>query len=125
MVSKTGKARKTAVPPEVSASEGYKTSLRIRKRIEDAFGWVKITGGLVQIKLRSLEKVEAVFVFGMVAYNIVRLPKLLAVTGEVCLEGSKASSTCLPASSASRQVESKRSRLVNPLRFVRQETALL
>ncbi len=43
-VSKTGKARKTAVPPEVSASEGDKTSLRIRKPIEEAFGWAKITG---------------------------------------------------------------------------------
>jgi len=88
-VSKTGKARKTAVPPEVSASEGYKTSLCIRKRIEEAFGWAKITGGLAQLKLRGLEKVEAVFVFGMTAYNIIRLPKLLAATGEVCLEGGK------------------------------------
>lgn len=88
-MSKIGKARKTAVPPEVSASEGYKTSLRIRKRIEEAFGWAKITGGLAQIKLHSLEKVEAVFVFGMVAYNIVRLPKLLAATGEVGLKEGK------------------------------------
>lgn len=88
-VSKTGKTRKTAVPPEVSASEGYKISLRIRKRIEEAFGWAKITGGLAQLKLRSLEKVEAVFIFGMAAYNIVRLPKLLATMGDVCLEGGK------------------------------------
>jgi len=88
-VSKTGKTRKTAVPPEVSASEGYKTSLRVRKRIEEAFGWAKITGGLAQLKLRGLEKVEAVFVFGMAAYNIVRLPKLLAATGDVCFEGGK------------------------------------
>ncbi|MBL1258880.1 hypothetical protein JJT62_18805 [Methylocystis sp. Sn-Cys] len=55
-VRKSGKARKTAVPPEASASEGYKTSLRIRKRVEEAFGWAKHTGGRVQLKLRSLEK---------------------------------------------------------------------
>lgn len=88
-VSKTGKARKTAVPAAVSESEGYKTSLRVRKRIEEVFGWAKITGGLAQLKLRGLEKVEAVFVFGMAAYNIVRLPKLLAATGDVCLECGK------------------------------------
>ena len=85
-VSKTGKARTTAVPPEASASEGYKISLRIRKRIEEAFGWTKIAGGLAQLKLRGLEKVEADFVFGMAAYNVARLPKLLAATGDVCPE---------------------------------------
>ena len=41
-------------------------------------------GGLAQLKVRGLDKVQAVFVFAMAAYNIVRLPKLLAPTGEVC-----------------------------------------
>ena len=31
-----------------------------------------------------LDKVRAVFVFAVAAYNLVRLPKLLASTGEVC-----------------------------------------
>ncbi len=88
-VSKTGKVRKTSVPPEVAASAGYEVSQRIRKRIEEVFGWSKITGGLAQLKLRGLKKVEAVFVLGMAAYNIVRLPKLLAATGDVCLAGGK------------------------------------
>lgn len=88
-VSKKGKVRKTAVPKEVSESEGYAVSQRIRKRIEEVFGWSKVVGGLDQLKLRGLEKVEAVFVFGMSAYNIVRLPTLLATTGEVCLAGGK------------------------------------
>ena len=33
--------------------------------------------------MRGLDKVRAVFVFAMAAYNIVRLPKLLAPSGEV------------------------------------------
>jgi hypothetical protein len=41
-------------------------------------------GGLAQVKVRGLDKVRAVFVFGVAAYNLVRLPKLLAPTGEVC-----------------------------------------
>ena len=46
--------------------------------------WSKMVGGLAQLKVRGLAKVRAVFVFGVAAYNIVRLPKLLAPTGEVC-----------------------------------------
>jgi len=81
-VSKTGKARKTAVPPEVAASLGYAISQRLRKRIEESFGWGKAVGGLTQVKVRGLDKVRAVFVFAMAAYNIVRLPTLLAPTGK-------------------------------------------
>jgi transposase len=83
-VSKTGKARKTAVPPQVAASLGYAISQRLRKRIEEGFGWTKTVGGLMQVKVRGLAKVRAAFVFAMAAYNIVRLPKLLAPRGEPC-----------------------------------------
>jgi transposase len=88
-VSKLGKVRKTAVPPEVAVSVGYAISMRCRKRIEEIFGWSKIIGGLAQLKVRGLDRVKAIFTFGLVAYNIVRLPKLLQATGEVCLDGGK------------------------------------
>ena len=88
-VSKLGKVRKTAVPTEVAASEGYATSQRKRKRIEEVFGWSKITGGLAHLKVRGLDRVKAVFTFAMAAYNIVRLPKLLHSAGELCLDGGK------------------------------------
>lgn len=88
-VSKTGKVRKTAVPPEVAASPGYAISLRCRKRIEEIFGWIKTTAGFTQLKVRGLDKVKAAFTFALAAYNLVRLPKLLGSTGEVCLEGGK------------------------------------
>ena len=44
---------------------------------------MKTVGGLAQVKVRGLDKVRAAFVFAMAAYNIVRLPKLLAPRGEV------------------------------------------
>jgi len=93
-VSKHGKVRKTAVPPEVAASAGYAISLRCRKRVEEIFGWGKVTGGLAQLKVRGLRKVKAVFTLGLSAYNLIRLSKLLAPafaapTPEVCLEGGK------------------------------------
>jgi transposase len=85
VVSKHGKVRKTAVPPELAASLGYALSQRVRKRIEEIFGWGKTVGGLSQLKVRGLDKVRAVFVFNLVACNIVRLPKLLQPKGDVCL----------------------------------------
>ena len=86
-VSKHGKARKTSVPPEVAASLRYAISQRLRKRIEECFGWSKTVGGLAQLKVRGLAKVRAVFVFVVAAYNLVRLPKLLAPTGDGCPVG--------------------------------------
>jgi hypothetical protein len=56
----------------------YAISQRLRKRIEEGFGWTKTGGGLTQVKVRGLAKVRAAFVFAMAAYNIVRLPKLMA-----------------------------------------------
>lgn len=88
-VSKTGKVRKTAVPPDVAQSTGYAISLRCRKRIDEVFGWVKTTAGLAQLKVGGLDKDTAVFAFALAAYNIVRPPKLIGPTGGVCLEGSR------------------------------------
>jgi hypothetical protein len=44
---------------------------------------MKQVGGLAQLKGRGLDMVHVVFVFGVAAYNPVRLPKLLASMGEV------------------------------------------
>ena len=88
-VSKLGKVRKTAVPPDVAASAGYAISMVCRKRIEEIFGWSKIVAGLAQLKVRGLAKVQAVFTFGLAAYNLVRLPKLLQPRGELRLAGGK------------------------------------
>jgi len=32
---------------------------------------------LVQVKVRGLAKVQAVFIFAILAYNLIRIPKLL------------------------------------------------
>jgi hypothetical protein len=83
-VSKTGKARKTSVPPDVAAGEGRAISQRKRKRIEEIFGWGRTIGGLGQLKLRGLAKVQAVSIFACAAATLVRLPQRLAPTGDVC-----------------------------------------
>ena len=83
-------AAQDAVPPaaQPGADDSAAASLK-RKRIEEVFGWGKTVGGLAQLKVRGLDKVKAVFLFSLAAYNIVRLPKLLQPRGEMCLEGVK------------------------------------
>ena len=58
---------------------GPAISLRIRKRIEEAFGWAKTVAGLRKARHRGLPKVDWQFTLAMAAYNLVRLPKLLMV----------------------------------------------
>jgi transposase len=77
-LSKTGKPRKTAVDGRTLRHPGYDISQRCRKRIEEVFGWIKTTGGVAQVKVRGLAKVQAIFTFAILAYNLVRIPKLLA-----------------------------------------------
>ncbi len=79
-LSKTGKPRKTAVDERTLRHPGYAISQCCRKRIEEVFGWIKTTGGLAQLKVRGLAKVQAVFTFAILAYNLVRIPKLLEAT---------------------------------------------
>ena len=50
-----------------------------RKRIEEIFGWIKSSAGLAKIKLRGRARVDAAFTLALAAYNLIRLPKLLAV----------------------------------------------
>jgi IS5 family transposase len=79
-VSKTGKVRKTAMDGRTLRHVGYEISQRVRKRIEEVFGWVKKPGGLAKAKVRGRTKVDAVFTFTVIAYNLIRLPKLMKET---------------------------------------------
>jgi len=77
-LSKTGKPRKTAVDARTTRHVGYGISQRCRKRIEEVFGWIKSSAGLAKVKLRGCVRVDAAFTLALAAYNLVRLPKLLA-----------------------------------------------
>jgi transposase len=74
----SGTVRRTAVDRRATRHKGYEISQRIRKRIEESFGWAKSIGGAAKVKLRGLAKVRGFFTFRMIAYNLIRIPKLLA-----------------------------------------------
>ena len=78
-LSKTGKRRKTAVDGRTTHHAGYDISQRCRKRIEEVFGWIKSSAGLAKVKLRGRDRVDAAFTLALAAYNLIRLPKLMAV----------------------------------------------
>jgi len=56
---------------------GYAVSGRVRKRIEEVFGWTKATAGIRKTHHRDLPRVSWMFTLTSMAYNLVRLPKLL------------------------------------------------
>jgi DDE family transposase len=49
-----------------------------RPRIEPVFAWLKPIAGLRKVKLRGLAKIDQLFVFACAAFNVWRLPRLLA-----------------------------------------------
>ena len=77
-VSKHGVVRKSAIDGRTTHHRGYRASQICRKRIEEVFVWIKAQAGLAKVKVRGRAKVEAVFTFAVAAYNLIRIPKLLA-----------------------------------------------
>src|ERR1700690_3796965 len=57
---------------------GYAVSQRIRKRIEEAFGWIKTIAGQEKSRFRGRDRVGWGFTFAAAAYNLARLPKVIA-----------------------------------------------
>ena len=77
-VTQNTKGRRSAIDGRTTRHVGYAASLRIRKRIEEVFGWMKTVGGLRKTRHRGTDRVGWMFTFVAAAYNLVRLPKLLA-----------------------------------------------
>jgi transposase len=77
-VAQNSSGRRSAIDRRTTRHPGYATSQRIRKRIEEAFGWIKTVAGLKKTRFRGLARVDLAFTFAAAAYNLVRLPKLLA-----------------------------------------------
>lgn len=55
---------------------GYQSSLRIRKRVEEIFGWMKTVGGLRRTRYRGRERTQAWGYFVAGTYNLLRMARL-------------------------------------------------
>jgi transposase len=76
-VAQNTSGRSSAIDGRTTRHAGYAVSQRIRKRIEEAFGWIKTVAGQERTKFRGRERVAWAFTFAATAYNLTRLPKLL------------------------------------------------
>jgi IS5 family transposase len=77
-VAQNSTQRRSAINGRTTRHDGYSISQRMRKRIEEAFGWIKTIAGQNKTSFRGLGRVGFAFTFAAAAYNLVRLPKLLA-----------------------------------------------
>jgi transposase len=59
-----------------TAKPGYKTSLRIRKQVEEIFGWIKTVGGLRRTRYRGRDRTQAWGYFVAGTYNLLRMARL-------------------------------------------------
>lgn len=66
----------SAIDGRTTRHTGYKTSQRIRKRVEEIFGWMKTVGVLRKTRHRGEEKTDCMFTFAAAAYNLVRMRNL-------------------------------------------------
>ena len=71
--------RRSAIDGRTTRHPGYAVSGRVRKRIEEVFGWSKAAAGFRKTRHCGLARVRWMFTLTVTAYNLVRLPKLIAV----------------------------------------------
>ncbi len=78
-VAQNTNRRRSAIDGRTTRHAGYAKSQRIRKRIEEGFGWIKTVAGQRKTRFKGQDRVGWAFTFAAAAYNLVRLPKLLEV----------------------------------------------
>jgi hypothetical protein len=76
--TKTGRQRKSAIDGRTTRNEGYRMSQSRRAMIECIFGYGKQHGTMHKTEHRGLAGVAADFLPNLIAYNLVRIPKLIA-----------------------------------------------
>jgi hypothetical protein len=76
-LTKTGKNRRSAIDARTTRHIGYAMSQSRRAMIECIFGWGKQHGTMRKTKLRGLANVTAGFMLNLIAYNLIRIPRLV------------------------------------------------
>jgi len=67
----------SAIDSRTTRQEGYVISQKLRKRIEECFGWLKTIALLRKVRHRGTLKVDWIFAFACAAYNLVRMRNLM------------------------------------------------
>ena len=67
----------SAIDGRTTRHPGYDVSQRVRKRVEEIFGWLKTVGGMRKTRFRGTARVGWMFTWALAAYNLVRMRNLL------------------------------------------------
>jgi len=76
-LTKTGRRRRSAIDGRTTRHTGYEKSQSRRPMIECVFGWGKQHGTLRKTKHRGIRRVAGDILLNLIAYNLVRIPKLI------------------------------------------------
>ena len=76
MFAQNTSGRRSAVDGRTTHAAGYDASQKVRKRIEEIFGWMKTVGGFRKTRYRGLQRVDFAGYLVAAAYNLVRLVRL-------------------------------------------------
>jgi IS5 family transposase len=79
-VTQNTSGRRSAIDGRTTRHSAYAISQRIRKRVEEIFGWMKTVGGFRRTRYRGLERTQLAGYLVATAYNLVRLVRLIGST---------------------------------------------
>jgi transposase/IS5 family transposase len=68
----------TILDKRTTRHAGYQLSQKVRKRVEEIFGWIKTVGGGRKLRYKGVERNQLWAEFTTAAYNLVRMAKLVA-----------------------------------------------
>ena len=66
----------SALDLRTTGRPGYAVSQRVRKRVEEIFGWMKTVGGLRKTRYRGLDRTQLHAYLVAAAYNLLRIARL-------------------------------------------------
>jgi transposase len=75
-VAQNTSGRQSAINGRTTRHPGYAISQRIRKRVEEVFGWMKTIGLMRKTRYQGVDRVGWMFVFAAAAYNLIRMRNL-------------------------------------------------
>ena len=72
------KVKVAGLDGRTTTRQSYQVSLKLRKRVEEIFGWIKTVGGFRRSRYRGLERTQAWGYFVAGTYNLLRMARLAA-----------------------------------------------
>ena len=80
--------RRSAIDGRTTCRPGYKVSQRIRKRVEEIFGWMKTVGGSRKLRYKGTARNGLWFETLATAYNLVRMARLRQLPEKMIAAGT-------------------------------------